>query len=214
MNPIIIFVCFLTLCAPATANAQQLAINPPQAPATANPQQQLTIPPPQSGEPAGLAPRHCYAMNYVLKELDGTKVINQRSYVLNTLAAGGSTTLMSGPAGDWAKLRVGNRVPVFVHSQEKGSTTPVTDFNYIDIGVNMDNRVREFGNMLTVEVTADITSVAADTAGGVGSPPTVRQVKGTTVSVIIPGKPSVVFAADDPGSQHRFELQVTATLVR
>ena len=154
-----------------------------------------------------IAPKHCYALNYVLKELDGTKVINQRSYVLNTFVSdkGG---------GDWTRLRVGNRVPVFGHSQEKSSASTVTDFNYIDIGVNIDNRLREAGDALALEVTADISSVAAETASGVGPPPTVRQVKGTAASLITPGKPSVIFSADDPGSQHRFELQVTATSVR
>jgi len=156
---------------------------------------------------AEASPKRCYALTYVLKELEGTKVINQRTYVLNTFASNSS-------GGDWTRLRVGNRVPVFVHSQEKGSTNPVTDFNYIDIGVNIDNRLREAGDMLALEVTADISSVAGETTGGVGPPPTVRQVKGTAASIISPGKPSVVFSADDPGSQHRFELQVTATLVR
>ncbi len=157
------------------------------------------------------APRHCYALNYVLKELDGTKVVNQRSFLLNTLA---SNSAINSPVADWSRLRVGNRVPVFVHSQEKSSTNTVTDFNYIDVGVNIDNRLREVGEALALEVTADISSLAADTPTGVGPPPTVRQVKVTAMSTIYPGKPSVVFSADDPGSQHRFELQVTATPVR
>lgn len=161
----------------------------------------------QSVQSAYDAPKRCYALNYVLKELDGTRVINQRSYEVNTFVSdkGG---------GDWTRLRVGNRVPVFVHTQEKGSANPVTDFNYIDIGMNIDNRLREAGDALALEVTADISSIAGETASGVGPPPTVRQVKGTAMTIIIPGKPSVVFSADDPGSQHRFELQVTATLVR
>lgn len=170
----------------------------------------------QSASPMSDAtPKHCYALNYVLKELDGSKVVNQRSYVLNTFASTSPNTLTSNPVGpDWTRLRVGNRVPVFVHSQEKGSGNPVTDFNYVDIGVNIDNRLRESGGALVLEVTADISSVAGETASSVGPPPTVRQIKGTAMSNIYPGKPAVVFSADDPGSQHRFELQVTATPVR
>lgn len=159
----------------------------------------------QSVQSAYDSPKRCYALNYVLKELDGTKVINQRSYVLNTFA--------SATGGDWSRLRVGNRVPVFVHSQEKGSGNSVTDFNYIDVGVNIDNRLRESGDMLALEVTAEISSLAGESTG-VGPPQTVRQVKGTVMSTIYPGKQAVVFSADDPGSQHRFELQVTATPVR
>jgi hypothetical protein len=144
------------------------------------------------------APKHCYALNYVLKELDGTKIINQRSFVLNTFAS-------STPGGDWTRLRVGNRIPVAVSSGK--------DFSYIDIGVNIDNRLRESGDALALEVTAEITSTAPDAGAGVAVAPTVRQVKGTAMSTIVPGKPSVMFSADDPSSQHRFELQVTATPV-
>ena len=162
---------------------------------------------PKASAQSDAVPKHCYTLNYVLKELDGSKVINSRSYVLNTIVA-------DTHGGDWTRLRVGNRVPVFVHSQEKGSNNNVTDFNYIDIGVNIDNRLREAGDALALEVTADISSIAGETASSVGPPPTVRQVKGTAASLIYPGKPTIVFSADDPGSQHRFQLQVTAVPVR
>ena len=104
---------------------------------------------PKANAQSDAVPKHCYALNYVLKELEGSKVINSRSYVLNTIVA-------DTHGGDWTRLRVGNRVPVFVHSQEKGSTNTVTDFNYIDVGVNIDNRLREAGDALALEVTADI----------------------------------------------------------
>ncbi len=141
MNPIIIFVCLLALCAPATANAQQLAINPPQAPATANPQQQLAIQPPQAPEPAGPAPRHCYAMNYVLKELDGTKVINQRSYVLEHHRGGRKYYPYERACGRLGQAARGQpRARVRSQPGKKAlALLPVTDFNYIDIGVNIDN---------------------------------------------------------------------------
>jgi hypothetical protein len=190
MNRLTVFVFGVLLAASTLVSAQ---LSPEASPKPA-----------QSASDA--APKHCYALNYVVKELDGTKVINQRSYVLNTFAS-------NAPGGEWTRLRVGNRVPVFVHSQEKGSSNTVTDFNYIDVGVNIDNRLREAGDALALEVTADISSVA-EMPSGVGLPPTVRQIKGTAASLIYPGKPAVVFSADDPGSQHRFELQVTATLVR
>ncbi len=192
MNRLTVFALCLLLAATTLAGAQSASEASPKAGA-------------QSVSDA--APKHCYALNYVLRELDGTRVINQRSYVLNTIVS-------DTHGGDWTRLRVGNRVPVFVHSQEKGSANTVTDFNYIDVGVNIDNRLREAGDALALEVTADISSIAAEMPGGVGPPPTVRQIKGTAASLIHPGKPAVVFSADDPGSQHRFELQVTATLVR
>jgi hypothetical protein len=143
-------------------------------------------------------PKHCYELNYVLRELDGTKLINQRDFMLTTFAE-------SSRAADWTKLRIGNRIPV---RGEKDK-----DVNYIDVGVNIDNHLRELANALFLEVRADISSVATDSAGSANAP-TLRQVRGNVAATISPGKPSVVFSADDPTSQHRFELQVTAKLVR
>ena len=106
-----------------------------------------------------------------------------------------------------------NRVPVFVHSQEKGSSNTVTDFNYIDVGVNIDNRLREAGDALALEVTADISSVA-EMPSGVGA--AANSSPGERYGHVdhLSRQAFVVFSADDPGSQHRFELQVTATPVR
>ncbi len=130
MNRFTVFVFCALLAATTVASAQSVQSAPDAAPKAS------------AHSAADATPRHCYALNYVLKELDGTKVINQRSFVLNTLA---SNSAINSPVADWSRLRVGNRVPVFVHSQEKGSTNTVTDFNYIDVGVNIDNRLREVG---------------------------------------------------------------------
>jgi len=157
----------------------------------------------QSTPAAPETPKHCYALNYVLKELDGTKVINQRSFALETFALSPPTAINAPGGGEWTRLRVGNRLPIGTGK----------DVNYVDVGINIDTRLRETGNTLALEVAAEISSVAAET-GGVMAPPTVRQMKANLSSNITPGKPSVIFAADDPSSQHRFELQVTASLVR
>ena len=190
MKRFAIFVSCVLLSATTLARAQSVQSAPDAAPkATAH-------------SAADVSPKRCFALDYVLKEFDGTKVINQRAFVLNTFAAPANM-----PSSQWTRLRVGNRVPLPGGSGK--------DISYIDIGVNIDNTLREAGDALALEVTAEISSVAPDAGGnGLGAAPTVRQVKGTAMSTIYPGKPAVVFSADDPGSQHRFELQVTATPVR
>ena len=138
---------------------------------------------------AAPVPKHYYRLNYVLKESDQGKVVNQRAYALPTSAG-----------DEWTRLRAGTRLPL-----PKGN-----DITYIDVGVNIDNRLHEAGAMLSLEVTTDITSAAPETAPA-GGAPALRQVRATTQSLITPGKPAVVFAADDPASRHHFELEVTAT---
>lgn len=171
MNNLSLFGSILLICA-STVSAQDMAIAPPAPP----------------------APKHYYRLNYVLKESDEGKVINQRAYTLPTTSG-----------DDWTRLRAGTRLPVTTGNIMKGA-----EVTYIDVGVNIDNRLREAGDMLSLELTADITSAAPETGNATGAP-ALRQVRATTQNLIAPGKPTTVFTADDPASHHRFELEVTAT---
>lgn len=166
MNPLTL-IAAVVLC--ASAAAQQSA---PPAAATTN---------------AGSAPRHYYRLNYVLRELDGGKVLNQRSFT-NTAVSDGQM---------W-KLRSGSRLPVARNN----------DINYIDVGVNIDNRLQESDDGLAIEVNADISSAAESATAG--APPILRQARANCEAVVPIGKPSLLFSMDDPASKHRFELEVTA----
>jgi hypothetical protein len=156
---------------------------------TLSAQDKMAIPP-----PASPAPKHYYRLNYVLKESDEGKVINQRAYTIPTTAG-----------DEWSRLRAGTRLPVTTGNIMKGA-----EVTYIDVGVNIDNRLHEASDMLSLELTADITSAAPET-GNATVAPALRQVRATTQNLIAPGKPTTVFTADDPASHHRFELEVTAT---
>jgi hypothetical protein len=162
---------------------------------TLSAQDKMAIPP-----PASPAVKHYYRLNYVLKEWDDGKVINQRAYTLPTTARADTLTISTTAGDEWTRLRAGTRLPV-----PKGN-----EVSYIDVGVNIDNRLREAGDMLSLELTADITSAAPET-GNATVAPALRQVRATTQSLITAGKPAIVFTADDPASHHRFELEVTAT---
>jgi len=72
------------------------------------------------------APKHFYKLNFVLRETDEGRVINQRAFTMNIAA---DPPLAEKPM--WWNLRSGTRVPV---ADPKGGTT------YVDIGVNLDGR--------------------------------------------------------------------------
>ena len=138
------------------------------------------------------APKHYYKLNFVLRETDDGKVINQRAFTMKIAAdapqAKNPTT--------W-NLRSGTRVPV-------GDTKGVT--NYVDVGVNFDLRAYDGSDGLELEVTSEISSAGTTTAN---TAPPIRQVKVRSAVMAATGKPTMVFIADDPASQHRFELEVT-----
>lgn len=152
-------------------------------------QQVAAVKPSQHDAPA---PKHFYKLNFVLRETDEGKVINQRAFTMNIAA---DLPLADKPM--WWNLRSGTRVPV---ADTKGVT------NYVDVGVNLDVRAFDAADGLQLEVTSEISS--AGTVSGNTAPP-IRQVKVRSAVLAAAGKPTVVFAADDPASQHRFELEVT-----
>lgn len=138
------------------------------------------------------APKHYYKLNFVLRETDDGKLVNQRAFTMNIAA---DAPQAKNPM--WWNLRSGTRVPV---ADTKGGT------NYVDVGVNLDLRAFDASDGLELEVTSEIS--AAGTAMANTAPP-IRQVKVRSAVRLAAGKPTTVFTADDPASQHRFELEVT-----
>jgi len=144
----------------------------------------------ENAKSAAQQPKY-FHLDFVVKELDGGKVINVRHY---------STTTM---AGDYTcTIRSGNKVPV-----QSGSATGLT---YIDVGVNIDGRdPKEIEGSLALSVTAEI-SVAATSS----SPPLIRQTKWSS-NVIVPiGKPTVIFSSDDVATKGQMQLELTATAIQ
>jgi len=144
---------------------------------------------------------HYYTLNFILKEMDGGKTVNQRSFALETTASPSR-----GTSDDRTSIRAGTRLPV--GTGEKGGMV------YVDVGTNIDAyRVTETPEGLEMVVSAEISSVATEPAGRADSTP-LRQVRASS-SVLAPlGKPTTVFTADDPESKHRFSLEVTPTRER
>jgi hypothetical protein len=150
----------------------------------------------QEGPPAAPhapnPPRHFYRLHYVLKETDEGKVINQRTFTLTACTSTGERCS--------SRLRAGSRFPV---SEEKQT-------NYVDVGVNIDNRLVEVPDGLEMDVTAEVSSPGTD-AGTSGSAPVIRQLRTNSQAIAALAKPTVLFTIDDPASRHRFELEVTAS---
>lgn len=142
-----------------------------------------------------------YRLDYVLRELDGSKEVSRRAY-----------TVMARTDGSYKALRTGTRVPIAT-GVTTGATTN-TQFQYIDVGVNIDTQAHENANGLWLEVTAELSSIADGDAPTHAGGPMVRQWKGSGNVAVTPGKPTVVFSGDDATSNRKFELMVTATQLR
>jgi hypothetical protein len=140
-----------------------------------------------------------YHLELSINELVEGKKINSRHYSLN----------VSGPNGIGAEnLKIGTRVPV---QSEEGK------FQYLDIGTSITVKLSSytggpvpFPPMISVDV--DISSLADPNQGKPGNlTPLIRQVRLAGASPVIVDKPMIMASADDPDSNHGFQLIVLAT---
>jgi hypothetical protein len=142
-----------------------------------------------------------YRLDFSLNEMEDGKILNSRHYSMNLTQ------------GDGSRISIGTRVPV-----ESGSSADSKniEFQYIDVGTNIDSRLERIGEETKLHVTCVVSNIDA-TAGDRSEPklgPVIRQIKIEGFSLLTIGKPIQVGSADDPNSKRQFQLEVTVTKLR
>lgn len=146
---------------------------------------------------------HFYHLEFVVQETgaDG-KPTNSRTY---------SGTVSTSRTDRGFSMRTGSRVPVATGTDNNKNT----QFQYLDVGVNIDAReAHEEGEKLSLSLNAEISSLAGtQTISGVNEP-VVRQNRWQAAVLVPIGKPTVVFTSDVLDSKGGMQLVVTATAVK
>jgi hypothetical protein len=150
--------------------------------------------PPPAVEKA-VKPLSVYRLEFAVREVEDGKRLNSRTYV------------MSVQDGSTGSIRVGNRVPYSVGKDQ---------FQFYDVGINIDCRLREHENNVLLDNTSvEISSIVKDESPSAPSlNPVVRQARARVDAAVTPGKPTLVTALDDVSSNRRYEVEVTATKVK
>ncbi|HEU5181138.1 MAG TPA: hypothetical protein VFW45_10110 [Candidatus Polarisedimenticolia bacterium] len=130
-----------------------------------------------------------YKLDFVVRELEGEKTVSTRNYTLMT------------KSGDWQQLRVGTRVPI---------STEEKKISYTDVGLSVDCRILDGPRTPFLVAKAEISSFANAESEKSGTP-LMRHVQMNTSAPITLGKPVVISGVDELTSNHRFQLEVTAT---
>jgi hypothetical protein len=137
-----------------------------------------------------------YKLDFVVKEVEGGKPVNSRTF--STMLA-----VTQGSNREQSTIRAGGRVSV---------PTGGTSFSNYDLGVNIDARdLRESQGDISLSVTVDITTIAQETAG---AQPVLRQNRWAGTVLVPVKKSSVVFASDDITSKRQLQMEMTATPVK
>jgi len=158
-----------------------------------------------SREPTAASPSAVYRVEYVVREIEKGKPVNARTYVLMA---------HSGPkrGADRAAVRVGSRVPIATGTP-KNDGAPA-QYQYYDIGMNIDCRLWDTDKGLIVDTTLEMNSVANSEMSSTPSTPVIRRLHLEDATLVVPGNPAVVGSIDDVTADRRYEVEVTATKVK
>ncbi len=161
-------------------------------------------PKPQDAAKAPEVPIHYFHLEFVVQELGAdSKPTNSRSY----------TTTVSTDPHETGSIRTGARVPIATgsYSSNAASSQTSTQFQYIDVGVNIDTRnAKEIGRALSLDLTAEVKSVSAANDPVLHQPVT-RESRWQAAILIPIGKPTVIFTSDALDSKGAMQMVVTAT---
>jgi hypothetical protein len=110
-----------------------------------------------------------------------------------------------------ATMHVGNRV-AYPTGGSGGIGQGNTQYQYYEVGVNIDCTVEERGGKFMMHADLDLSTVVPPDKSVAGSlAPTVSQIKVNMDTTIAPGKPTVVASFDDPTTARKFDVDVTLT---
>jgi len=123
-------------------------------------------------------------------------------------------------ANDKGIFRVGQKVPYATGSFQPGvgsaGVTPLvsTQFNYAEVGVNIDCRINEMNGRIRLKATLDLSTVVQhDKSIGQIPMPIIGQLRVEVNALVNPGRPTLVASVDDPVTLRKFDVEATITKV-
>jgi hypothetical protein len=140
-----------------------------------------------------------YKLEFVVKEVEGAKVVNSRSFFITAPVEAVGQNIQGG-----GSIRSSSRIPVVT-----GTSGPNQQFTYVDVGVNIDCKtLHEIQSQVQVYVSADISTNSVEPNLPA---PVVRQYRWNSLVVAQAKKPTVIYASDDANSKSQMQLELTAT---
>jgi len=114
-------------------------------------------------------------------------------------------------------LRVGNKVPYISGSFQPGvATTGIsplvsTQYQYAEIGVNIECRLRNMGGGLMMNTSLEISAVLPPDKNISPPPanPLIAHTRFELSAAVSPGKPMQLTSVDDPVAGRKFDVEVT-----
>lgn len=146
-----------------------------------------------------------YRLTYTITELDGAKRVGTQHYSLTV-----------NPDVRDSQVKLGSKVPIATGSYNSNNTAaePNVQFQYLDVGLNITARVREFATGVEVFSKLDQSSVAEEKVAALGNDPVIRQASLQNTALLTQGKPVTLGSLDIPGTTRHLDIEVVLEVVR
>ena len=146
-------------------------------------------------------PKKTWRLTYTVTEIDGGKDAAPQHFTL-TLAEGAK-----------AFLKQGSRVPIVTGKYGSEHTTPETQVQYLDVGINLEASLEGTQNSLHLKTKFEQSAVA-DNSGAHADDPIIAQTTMETTSALEGGKPVSLGSVAEPNSPHHVQVSVLAEAVK
>jgi len=146
-----------------------------------------------------------YRLTYTITHLEGTKQLGVQHYSLTLI-----------PDNNQVQLKLGSRIPVATGAMSGHPTAAPgqVDYQYVDVGLGISARLREFSNGALVFSKVENSSLADEPSGVGSSDPVIRQGTLQNTASLTLGKPVMLGSLDVPGSSMHMDIEVVLELVK
>lgn len=144
-----------------------------------------------------------YRLTYTITELDGGKNLGTQHFAVTATP----DSLKS------AIIKLGSKVPVVTGSTNLASPAQ-TQVQYLDVGLNIDARIREVGGGILVISKVEQSNVAEGPSTVGRSDPVIRQATLENTAMLTQGKPVMLGSLDIPDTSRHLDIEVVLEVVR
>jgi len=154
---------------------------------------------PQPSAESASKPAIYYRLDLVISEMDGAKTVDTRNYSLWV------------QSGVTENMTAGSEVPYYSGSFTKTDSGTTKNVSYRSIGVSIYCTVNEGDEGPRLDLRLDISD--APPPEKETDSPVFRKININSMALLVPDKQTRVGMVEDPGSRHRFLVDVTATRI-
>ncbi len=146
-----------------------------------------------------------YRLTYTIAESDSGKNLGTQHFALTV-----------NPDSRDAEVKMGSRVPIATgaYGPEGVATHANVQFQYVDVGLNIAARVREFAAGVEVYSKLEQSSVAEEKSTIGSNDPVIRQATLQNTATLTAGKPVMLGSLDVPGSTRHLDIEVVLEIIK